>query len=354
MLLTPPGTAAIAVARLLGPGTTRFLEAHFSVAAKPGRCAHGLLSASERVIDDPVIVLLPDGSGADVNLHGGPWVVQAFLELAREEGFERIEPGLASAPLPDAATDGRSSLEGEVFAYLPSARTELGLRALLAQVQVWEGFAASFGHDSAKVQISSILSDRSLCRLLDPPRVAIVGAPNVGKSTLANQLFARERSITANVPGTTRDWVGEIANIDGLPVMLVDTPGQRQTDDPIERTAIERSRAVIAEADLVIVVLDGSRPLEPESLLREHPNALVVLNKSDCGVRIELSIPQSIPTAATLAQGVDDLRRAILRHFGCDNFDPRRPRWWTARQRGIIERAFSDPSQIEEIWRSPS
>ena len=106
--------------------------------------------------------------------------------------------------------------------------------------------------ESAAADLPAILADRSLWWLLHPPRVAIVGRPNVGKSTLANQLFARERSITADLPGTTRDWVGELADVNGLAVMLVDTPGLRDAADPIERAAIAGARGQIAAADLVV------------------------------------------------------------------------------------------------------
>src|SRR5204862_4618898 len=105
-------------------------------------------------------------------------------------------------------------------------------------------------------------------------------------STLANRLFAQERSITADLPGTTRDWAGELTNLDGLPVMLVDTAGIRDTDDPIERAAIAQGRAQIGGADLVVVVLDVTRSIEPEqgdllrAMLSEH-ETIVVCNKSD-------------------------------------------------------------------------
>ena len=127
------------------------------------------------------------------------------------------------------------------------------------------------------------MRDVSLDRLLGLPRVAIAGAANVGKSTLANQLFAQERSITADRAGTTRDWVGDVANVDGLAVMLLDTPGLRATGDPIERTAIARSRPQIEAADLVLLVLDAARPLEPEQrpLLDAFPDALRIANKAD-------------------------------------------------------------------------
>ena len=102
-------------------------------------------------------------------------------------------------------------------------------------------------------------------RLLNPATVAIVGPPNVGKSTLANALFGQERSIVADIPGTTRDWVGGTADLAGLPVVLVDTPGQRVTSDAIEREAIALSRTPIASADLILMVSDATQPEEISS-----------------------------------------------------------------------------------------
>src|SRR4051794_27958786 len=91
LLLTPPGGAAIAVVRLDGPGVAAFLAAHFSRPAAEGRCVHGYLADAGNVIDDPVIVLHPGGTTADVNLHGGPWVIRATLDLARRAGFDVVE-----------------------------------------------------------------------------------------------------------------------------------------------------------------------------------------------------------------------------------------------------------------------
>ena len=127
---------------------------------------------------------------------------------------------------------------------------------------------------------AAMLKDMTLWRLLHPPKIAIIGEPNVGKSTLANRLFGQQRSITADVPGTTRDWVGEMADIGGLPAMLIDTPGLRETDDPIERGAISASGEKIREADLLIEVLDATWP-RPVSLPENAEGRIVVINKID-------------------------------------------------------------------------
>jgi small GTP-binding protein len=337
ILLTPVGGAAIAVVRLTGDGVAEFLRAHFDQPMVAGRCVHGTLTDGERVLDDPVVAISGNGRVADLNLHGGPWVVRSVLELARRSGFGIDEsPGL---PLPAEAVDAATELEREVLQYLPMAATELGVRVLLAQEAAWE----RLGHSPTDAaDVTAILEDRALDWLLHPPRVAIVGVPNVGKSTLANQLFAQQRSITADLPGTTRDWVGEVANVDGLSVMLVDTPGLREAQDGVEREAIERSQDVIAAADLVVLVLDPTQPRQPgqAALERAYPQALRVMNKTDRqGLwDVEGSV---IRTVATTGAGIDVLRERTRRHFlGPAPFDVTRLRCWTARQRELLRTKF--------------
>jgi tRNA modification GTPase len=340
ILLTPPGIAAIAVVRIAGAGTREFLGRYFSRAVLPLRAVHGILSdESGEQIDDPVVVLSPDGRFADINLHGGAWVVRAVLNSAQQVGFEVIDK--LSIPLSEEALDSSDIIEREIESYLPLARTELALRMLLAQRDAWR-VLQNERPILSRERLDGILSDRSLHWLLHPPRVAIVGAANVGKSTMANRLFAQERSITADVPGTTRDWVGEMANLDGLAVQLVDTPGIRETNDAIEREAICRSGEQIRRADLVVLVLDASRPLEPEQtpLLQRFPDAIIVINKTDALAAWDGSAMQAIQTIGTTGAGVDDLMRRIRQYFGCEA-DLVRPRCWTQRQRDLVSQSHA-------------
>lgn len=346
ILLTPPGPAAIAVIRLRGPAVGEFLSAHFSKRVIAARCVYGELSEGERVIDDAIVVTA-DPHTIDLSVHGGPWVVHIVLDLAQRNGF--CVPASAPVPLVPEAIDAESELEREALAALPLAKTELAVRLLLAQFVAWEQLKHS---PPGAAELRRVLSDPTLSHLLHPPTVAIVGATNVGKSTLANQLFAQERSITADVPGTTRDWVGEIANVNGLPVMLLDTPGLRRAPDAIERAAIERSVQQIERAELVVLVLDAARPLEPEQapLIREYPAALKVANKSDCAPAWEVGDLDAIATGATSGQGVDRLRRAIVRRFcGTDEISPDRAYCWTSRQRAIIQGAIADPAALDAM-----
>jgi tRNA modification GTPase len=384
--LTAPGAAGIAVVRVAGPGARGFLEKHFSKKAAEGRCVHGDLIDLDSVIDDAVVVAC-DQFTVDLNVHGGAWVVQSVLDLARREGFEIIEqkPG---APLAAEMVDAATALEREVLQYLPLARTGTGVRALLSQQRAWRELQRQAGmsvlQPSASAELERILADQTLVHLLFPPMVAIVGPANVGKSTLANQLFAQERSITADLPGTTRDWVGELANIDGLPVMLLDTPGLRDTEDPIEQAAIEGSWEQISRSQLIVLVLDATRSLsgEQEALLAQFSVALVVVNKVDLppfGTLREgeahaeprlsnagthgsagaspspmsgLPARQSSPirTVATAGHGVDELRARIVEFFcGERTIAIDRPRVWTTRQRHVVQRVLEGRGSLDEL-----
>jgi tRNA modification GTPase len=153
--------------------------------------------------------------------------------------------------------------------------------------------------------------------------LAIVGRPNVGKSSLFNRLVERERAIVTATPGTTRDLVSETVAIGGIPVKLVDTAGIRKALDEAELIGIQKSMEALADADLVLVVLDGSQAMtaEDEQLLRQAAARPVILvrNKSDLGVRGQgsgASGERSVQTSAVTGEGIAELRAEILRHLG--------------------------------------
>ncbi len=336
ILLTPPGSGAIAVIRATGRGVLPFLQQHFSKSIQPNHCTHGKLTDNETEIDDPVVVFDADENVADINLHGSPWIVHQVLDLLRRHNFE-IKTALAS-PFPLEATNGRTEIDREIEQYLPIAKTELALRILLNQRTAWQTLLRRVEQRTiTRDEIARIANDQSLVNLLRLPTIAIIGAPNVGKSTLANQLFAQERSITADLPGTTRDWVGEIANIDGLAVTLIDTPGHRTTTDEIERAAIDTSQQVIRAADLVIHLLDATRNLSDQQFPQHEQPAITVANKTDLPLKWNPQDQKALPIVATTGAGLGDLRRAILAHFQCESLDLKAVRPWTPRHRALLQ-----------------
>ncbi len=140
--------------------------------------------------------------------------------------------------------------------------------------------------------------------------LAIVGQPNVGKSSLFNRLLEQDRAIVTDIPGTTRDLVSETASIGGIPVKLFDTAGIRASTELVESLGIERSYQAMADADLTLVVVDGSQPLdhEAQALIDGGDPALVVRNKCDLG----RYTGEPYATSALTGEGIAELREAIL------------------------------------------
>jgi small GTP-binding protein len=343
--LTPrplAGGSAIAVIRLRGPRVPEFISKYFSRPPVPGKCVHGELHDGNAIIDDCLVVIDPPKQFADISLHGGAWVVESVLKLASREGFEIQKPSL---PLGcEALDDSAGELEREMLEYLPLALTEPAIRILLNQPAAWRE-ALKIGMDPA-----DILKNKTLPRLLHPPTIAIIGEPNVGKSTLANRLFGQQRSITADLPGTTRDWVGEMADINGLPAILIDTPGLRETQDPIEAAAINASAEKIREADLLIIVLDAtdsslsSQSAPPSKFVKP---SIVVINKIDRAISQDFSAVDAIRISAKTGDGIANLCRAIHLGLGIDDLNVNRARWWTERHREIL----GSESKSAEIYR---
>jgi tRNA modification GTPase len=152
--------------------------------------------------------------------------------------------------------------------------------------------------------------------------LAIVGRPNVGKSSLFNRLVERERAIVTATPGTTRDLVSETVAIGGIPLKLIDTAGIRQALDEVESIGIQKSMEALVDADLVLVVMDASEPetAQDSELLRQAENrpVIVVGNKSDLAISRQWSEVNSqlVRTSAVTGEGIPQLRAEILRHIG--------------------------------------
>ncbi|HEX6292290.1 MAG TPA: GTPase, partial [Herpetosiphonaceae bacterium] len=154
-------------------------------------------------------------------------------------------------------------------------------------------------------------------------RAVLVGRPNAGKSSLLNALLQVERAIVTPIAGTTRDTLEETANLGGVPVVLIDTAGITETDDPVERIGVERSRRALASADVVLLVLDRAAPLTDEDLaiaaLTHGRPTIVVYNKADLSAQLDPTlllaahptIRAEATTSAALAQGLTELGETV-------------------------------------------
>lgn len=299
-LLTPPGAGAIALVELRGPGAADLLAQAFSGALpRPGRIRVGeLREAGGEPVDEVVLVRDPSQEAFTISSHGGLGVVAAIRRLLGRGGA--IEESAPPA--------GERRCEAEAEALLPEARTDLACQVLLLQLQgalraeVERLAAAPEPRALARLLVTSQLGRR----LTQPARIALWGAPNAGKSSLLNALLGRERVLVAELAGTTRDAVEVELSLEGVPVSLVDTAGQRSQAEALEAEGIALARAEGARADLRLVVVDGASAEAPPPAPEPR---LVVWNKAD--LPGHAAPPEALVLSALRGQGLAELRSAL-------------------------------------------
>jgi tRNA modification GTPase len=382
-IATPPGRGGIGVVRLSGPsalpiaqqlitfrGALEPRRATFSRLRSKDACASVDAANPSDAIDHVVVISFPapasyTGEGVvELSAHGSPVVLRAIVESAIACGARLAEPGEftlraflngridlmqaeAVADLIDAVTPLQArvafdQLEGTLTRAI--AEIDAALFDLVAKLEASidfpdEGYhfiepcalARSLGALIART--SALLSAARRGRLIrDGLQVAIVGEPNVGKSSLFNALVGAPRAIVTERPGTTRDLVTEVVDIDGLRVTLVDTAGLRdEATDPAEVEGIDRSRQAVAIADLVLQVVDDESPVEGGD--ERH---LVVRNKSDLAA--SGAKRDRIYVSAKTGAGLDDLRRWIARSLDADERRDR-PDISNVRHVSLVQRA---------------
>jgi len=333
-LLTPPGRGGIAVIRCVGPAAESAIRTCFRPVARSdrlppvGSLAYGrFLDADGRPIDE--IILHRAGPAAfEVNCHGGPIAVQAVSCRLEALGLSKVDPTRL------AAIEGIRRLERDARRSLREARTPLAARILLDQLngalaQAVQRIVSDLGTgrlDEARSGVETLLARWRGCGrfLASPPRIAIAGRPNAGKSTLLNWLVGSDRAITAETPGTTRDYVEAEAALDGVPVTLIDTAGLRETGETVERLGVERAQREISRADVVIYLVDaveGFRPDDQAALAAIGERALPIWNKSDlkktCPERSRGGGEPPLPSiSALMGDGAAALVASLLAHLG--------------------------------------
>lgn len=327
---TALGRAGLAVVRISGPEAAVVLGKCFrrprGAALRPGRAhfGHVVDPATGDPIDEAMAWFRPRPNTytrepfAEISCHGGEVAPRVVLGAVLAAGARAAEPGEFTLR---AFLNGRIDLaQAEAVLDVVEARTAAQLRlarsamsgALSARVgelrrqaiQLLAQLAATIDFPDDAVPEATVAD--AVRHLVDDAeellrgadhgelirtgaRVAIAGPPNAGKSTLMNALLGRERAIVAPTPGTTRDTLEETLSVDGIPLVLIDTAGLRSADDPVERIGVERSAAAVAQADALLLVLDGSRPADRElhaAIEGLHPT-VVALNKSDLGTRLD-------------------------------------------------------------------
>lgn len=299
-LLTPPGPGGIAVIRLSGLGCMELLaqlcrpaRGRGNMRFAPGRLSYCHLMDGNEALDEVIVSPIGNavGPAVEICLHGGVRVVQRAIMLLQRLGARRVDALAAEPPClcatlwgalyetPSAVVPDVATLNGAIDAWLPRAVTRRVARFLVAQRNLLPPYIARIGGDAVEPLSLAERTEfrrRSAAahRALHGIRIALIGPPNAGKSTLANTLIGRQRVITSDTPGTTRDWVEETALLDGWPVTLTDTAGARPSDDPLEAEAIARGLSQAHAADVVLCVFDvrtvRSAPTIVADFIRTH------------------------------------------------------------------------------------
>jgi tRNA modification GTPase len=356
---TPAGRGGIGVLRVSGPDARAIVERVLrfpdgSPAWKPWSATLASLPDAEGHAVDQVVTTYfaaPRSYTAEdvveIACHGSPVVLRYALERLCQAGARLAEPGEftlrayingridlpqaeAIRDLIDATTLYQARIAAQQAEGSVSRRLKPVKEQLLELIALLEA-----GIDFAEDDIS-VAPTEEILRRLEPIAasiaalaasfaygklvhegftLAIVGRPNVGKSSLFNRLLERDRAIVTEIPGTTRDVVSETASLGGIPVKMLDTAGIRLGQDKVESLGIERSYQALADADVTLVVVDGSQSLsiDDEALIdraRAAGKALVASNKSDLAVQAQ--VPGALPVSALTGAGIEELRRGII------------------------------------------
>lgn len=371
---TPPGEGGIGIVRLSGKDARRIVQVFFQGshcgaldAARPYRLHHGYISdpAGETLLDEVLVSVMPAPHSytcedvVEINAHGGALPLRRILDLALAHGARLASPGEFTQR---AFLNGRLDLaQAESVIDIIRATTEAGLQLAVQQLhgklserirplhqtltQALASIEASIDFsdedieiishaqiltilDQAVAELDHLLAHASEGRIVrDGLAVAIVGKPNVGKSSLLNLFLKEERALVTPIPGTTRDTIEDYVNLHGIPVRLIDTAGLRKTDDHVESLGVARSRQALERADLVLCMFDASLPWSQDDeeilpLLPPDKATFLVLNKIDLPSRLDDRMllakrPETarlLPISIHAHQGIDALKEALVDH----------------------------------------
>jgi len=364
---TPPGRSAIGVIRLSGPQSleiTRALVHDEEFTPDPNRTLlKRILRGSGKPLDDALVTYFAEPhsfTGEDmveISCHGSPLILRQLLDLIQSLDARLAGPGeftlrackngkmnltqaeairdLINAQTDAAAVQAARQLSGELSSTLQPAKQKL------VQVIVRLESALEFVEDDLpQLEVKEIETDlgdvlaivKNLAQtyasghlLREGLKVAIIGRPNVGKSSIFNRLVRLDRAIVTEFAGTTRDSITESITFQGVPITLTDTAGIRRAGDKIEEIGVERTHRAMADADLIVVVIDGSTELLPEdrAVLSQaaHSRHVVAINKCDLpqmvGIENEIGEPSRVVHLSALTlEGLENLIAAILAPFG--------------------------------------
>ncbi len=392
-IATPLGEGAIGVIRISGDTAADVADSVFFPVSggrlkelEGYRAAYGEIRDNGRVLDDAVALVFrtpKSYTGEDVveiSVHGGRLMLKEVLRLILANGAFPAEPGeftkraflngkldltraesimgLISAGSSAELRLSRAAHTGKISIRI--RETEKSLVAAASAIAAYsdypdediegldyESFLSMLS--SARAEMSDMLSTYDAGRVIrEGIDTAIVGSPNVGKSTLMNMLSGTDRSIVTDIAGTTRDVVEETVAVGDIILHLADTAGIRGTDDKVESIGVERARQRLAAASLVLAVFDCTKPVDDDDikLLSElkRENTIIIINKTDLEVKIDTNMFKGFVTVETSAKsggGYSELSRAIADVSGAAMLDPDSAVLMNERQRACAERALN-------------
>ena len=362
-LATPLGRSGIGVIRLSGGRSLEIAgklvgKSYFSPIPRSAVLEKILEADGGDVIDTALFTFFKSPNSftgedvVEISCHGSPVVLRQVIDLCLRNDARMAEPGEFSLR---ALSNGRMNLaQAEAVRDLIDSQTTAAARQSVRQLEgafsnelqplkddllnviiVLESALEFVEDDLPEVQsekLQTTLRDiaaqtaklaatyKAGKLIREGLRVALVGRPNVGKSSLFNRLLGQDRAIVTDIAGTTRDQIHERFTIGDIPVSLIDTAGLRETSDTVEKIGVERSRQTMADADLVLVLLDGSEALTDEDRqiisAASRLNHLVVVNKSDLGNAVgEVEDAKVLRISAKTGEGMAELEEAIVAPF---------------------------------------
>ena len=359
---TPLGEGAIGIVRLSGTDSFAIAQKIFKgkdlskVASHTLNYGHIVDPLTGKVMDEVMLGAMKSPKTftrediIEINTHGGIAVTNEILQLAIREGARMAEPGeftkraflngrvdltqaeavmdIIRAKTDKAMNMAVKQLDGSLSDLINNTRQEI--LKTLAQVEVNIDYPE---YDDVEEATIAVVHEKAqefeqlLTNLLKTARrgkilregisTAIIGRPNVGKSSLLNNLLREDKAIVTDIAGTTRDVIEEYVNINGVPLKLIDTAGTRETDDMVEQIGVERSKKALKEADLVLLVLNASEPLTAQDRqlleISRDTNRIILLNKTDLPEAIEtFELPEDVIRISVLKnQNINKIEEGI-------------------------------------------
>ncbi|TWS95311.1 tRNA uridine-5-carboxymethylaminomethyl(34) synthesis GTPase MnmE [Streptococcus sp. sy018] len=366
-IATPLGEGAIGIVRLSGTDAITIASKVFKGKDLKQVTSHtinyGHIVENNQIIDEVMLSLMRTPKTftredvIEINTHGGLAVTNQILQLLIRHGARLAEPGeftkraflngridltqaeaimdLIRAKTDKAMSIAVKQLDGSLSDLINNTRQEI--LNTLAQVEVNIDYPE---YDDVEEMTTALLQEKTqefeklLTNLLKTAKrgkilreglsTAIIGRPNVGKSSLLNTLLREDKAIVTDIEGTTRDVIEEYVNINGVPLKLIDTAGIRETDDVVEQIGVERSKKALKEADLVLLVLNSSEKLTPQDRqlleLSQGSNRIILLNKTDLPQAIEKEqLPDDVLSISVLTKENIDLIEERINQLFFDN-----------------------------------